>query len=269
MNEGKLSAVCRSMLDIFSRNHIPRAAAALSYFLTLSIFPLLICLYTMLGSMFPAAEQIRNFLSGLLPYETVDAIVDYLAYISNNLSTAMSVAALLVLLTSSSAAFRVIDKITGEMRGRRRFTDFFALLFSFVFSVFFLFAIFLAVILIVTGKWFLDFVDRHIMFLNISDSWSWARFLLLFLLLFVILSGVYRITAPHGGRTRLFPGAIGASFALVIVSIVFSGFVGASARYPLVYGSLASIVIMMLWLYICGIILLMGSALNVAIEQME
>ena len=39
-----------------------------------------------------------------------------------------------------------------------------------------------------------------------------------------------------------------------------------SARYSLVYGSLASMVILMVWLYFCGNILIMGSVLNVLLR---
>ena len=37
---------------------------------------------------------------------------------------------------------------------------------------------------------------------------------------------------------------------------------GNSARYSLVYGSLASVIIMLVWLYLCGNILIMGNVVN-------
>jgi membrane protein len=42
-------------------------------------------------------------------------------------------------------------------------------------------------------------------------------------------------------------------------SAVFSWFIGLSSRYSLLYGSLASIIILLLWLYLCGTILLLGA----------
>ena len=50
--------------------------------------------------------------------------------------------------------------------------------------------------------------------------------------------------------------------ALVVVSAVFSWFIGLSSRYSLLYGSLASIIILLLWLYLCGTILLLGAIFN-------
>ncbi len=259
------------MASIYFDCHIPRAAAGLSYFLTLSFFPMLICLYNMLGSMFPATERLRAFLTGLLPESATNVILDFLRYVSANMNTSMLVMALSVLVTSSSAAFRCIDNVTAEMRGQGRYSGFFEILFSVIFALVFMVALYLAVILIVTGKWFLELVDRHIMFMNISDSWSWFRFVLLFLLLFVILVWLYRMTAPRGSREQihLLPGALVAALALVAVSIVFSAMISVNVTYPVVYGSLGSLIIMMFWLYICGIIIFSGNILNISLERLD
>ena len=262
----KIRTIGRRAVRLFAENKMPRSAAGLSYFLTLAFFPMLICLYTMLGSFFPAVEQVREFLTGLLPRDTVVTILDYLRYVSSNHGAPMLAAALLVMAMASSAAFRLIDGAMESLRGEKRFSGLFELAFSVCFSLVFLVAILFAVLLIVTGKWFLDAVDRHIMSVNISAAWSWARFVLLFLLLFVILSGVYRITSPRNREVRVLPGAIFASLVMVGASILFSYFISFTVR-EIVYGSLASIMIMMFWLYVCGLILFAGGALNVALEQ--
>ena len=49
---------------------------------------------------------------------------------------------------------------------------------------------------------------------------------------------------------------------------MFSAFIGASVKYPLIYGSLAGVIVVMLWFYTCGMILLLGGALNVALERL-
>ena len=47
--------------------------------------------------------------------------------------------------------------------------------------------------------------------------------------------------------------------ALVACSVLFSWFIDMSSRYSLVYGSLASLIILLVWLYFCGNILLAGA----------
>lgn len=274
MRWNKVKRIGRMMFGIFMDNNIPRAAASLSYFLTLSIFPTLICLYHMLGNLAPPTEEIKEFLDGLLPESTADTIQSFLRYVSANRSTAMLFAALIVLATCASAAFRCVDNVTVEMRGVSRFSGLLAFVFSVVYSLLLVAALYLAAIFILTGKWFLEIIDRQLMFMNISDTWSWARFFLLGLLLFVLLSWLYRVTAPRaaarqGRSIRLLPGAVVAAVALLIVSMVFAGVIGVSAQYPLVYGSIASLALMMFWLYVCGIIVFMGNALNISLERLD
>lgn len=262
-------SLAESVVQHYMDFHISRASAALSYFLMLTIFPLLICLHVMLGNLFPTAEEIRGLLGAVLPRGTIETLTDFLDYISMNASYKMLTLAIVAMATSSAAGFRIIDKLMFELRGTRRRERFLAFIFSFVFSLLFLTALYIAALLMATGGWFIGFVDRYVDFLNISHNWEWLRFLLLFLLLFVMILGVYRVTAPKGREVLLVPGAISAASAMVGVSILFSWFIGMSARYPIVYGSLASVMIMLLWLYICGNVLFLGNIVNISLEKMK
>ena len=49
---------------------------------------------------------------------------------------------------------------------------------------------------------------------------------------------------------------------MVAASAVFSWFIDLSSRYALVYGSLASLIILLVWLYLCGNIVILGSCFN-------
>ena len=57
-------------------------------------------------------------------------------------------------------------------------------------------------------------------------------------------------------------GTLVASLAIVAASVLFSWFIGLSSRYALVYGSLASLIILLVWLYLCGNILILGDVFN-------
>jgi len=262
----RFRAVISRTVHLFAEHHLPRSAAGLSYFLTLAVFPMLFCLYMMLGRYFPAMDQINEFLADALPATTIATITDYLRYVSENSSPAMLIAALFLTALASSAAFRLIDGAMISMREEKRFSGLFEMIFSFLFSLIFLAGIYIAVLLIVTGGWFLEAVDRHIASVNLSAAWSWARFLLMFLLLYLIFAVIFKITAPRRKNIQVLPGALMASAAIVGSGILFSYFISFTVR-ELIYGSLASIMIMMFWIYVCGLILLAGGALNVALEQ--
>lgn len=269
INWRKIADFTRHLLELYYTKRIPRCAAALSYFMTLSVFPSLICLYALLGNMFPDVQQITGFLGGIFPESVVESFLDYIQYVSNHNSTALLTAGLILMGTTSAAVFRLLHSVIGDIQGESRFKGLFSVVISFIFSLVILAVVYFAVIIMITGSWFLDFVNDKLPFLNISISWNWTRFVLLFSILFLCIMGIYKIFSPRGRSESVLAGALSATIALVGVSILFSTFISISTRYPLVYGSLASIILLMLWLYICATVIFVGSAINKVLADMK
>ncbi|MBR5491332.1 MAG: YihY/virulence factor BrkB family protein [Oscillospiraceae bacterium] len=263
---GKILFLGEKVIKEYLKHHVSRASAALAYFLMLTVFPLLICLYAMLGNLFPSAQELSGLLRGFLPVATVDIIMEFLGYVSANSSLRMVSVALVAMATSSAAGFRIIDKLLFELREHKVGKGMIPFAFSFLFSLVFLAALYLSAVLMVSGGWFISFADKYIKGLNISQSWEWFRFIILFMLLYVMIMGVYKVCSPRGREVILVPGAFFAAVATVLISILFSWFIGLSVKYPLVYGSLASVMIMMFWLYICGNIVFIGGLINIGLE---
>ena len=61
---------------------------------------------------------------------------------------------------------------------------------------------------------------------------------------------------------EVWPGALFSLLAWIFVSWAFSFYVDNLAQYSVLYGSLGTIIVLMLWLYIVSMILLMGPQLN-------
>ena len=70
---------------------------------------------------------------------------------------------------------------------------------------------------------------------------------------------VLNMAAPFGTpRLPMLVTSLVSAFALVVASGIFSWFLSMSTRYSLVYGSLVSLIILLVWLYPCGQILFLG-----------
>lgn len=263
----KAMAFLNEFVSIYSGKYLPRASAALSYCLTLTFFPLIICLYSMLGNSYDKALLIVSFAENLMASETVEFLRKFLEYVASNNSSAMMVAGLTALVTSASAAVRSLQATIGEMQGRQRYQGVGGFLFSVVFSVVFLAAIYFAIIVMLTGRDFLDRLNALLPFIDISHTWDSIRFLLLAGIDFIIILGVYGVSMALDQRYSSWPGALLATGAMVGVSAAYSEFISASTKYPLVYGSLASIILLMLWLYSCCLVIYCGAAINIVIRD--
>lgn len=252
------------MFRIYTEKRIARSAAEFAYFLTLSIFPFLICVAAMLGSLDLTEAALMDFLSGILPESIAKTVSDYLAYVGENFSHGMLFMGITVVATSASAAFRAIMHSMTDIQGQARFKGLLGTVFSFVFSLLLLIAVYLSGVVVVTGGWFINMIETWFGFSLLTEIWHWFRFLLLLVILVLVIYIIYRMTAPREKpRQPRLAGAMAASVTLVGFSMVFSSFIGLSSKYPVVYGSLASIIILMIWSYICGTILIMGNVLNV------
>ena len=257
----------KDVYDIYLNKMVPRASAALSYYLTMTIFPLIICLYALFGQNYQVAMNVFNYLEQFLTPSAGELIKSFLLHVAGTGGHAVLIAAITMLVVSASAAVRVLQGTIGEMQGGHRFramTDYFI---SFALAVALLLAVYLSMVVLLTGRRFLDWVQRSFS-VNVADSW-WlsARFTLLGGVAFLLFWGIFGFTRPRNDKYLVLPGAVLATVGVVLMSTLFSRLIASSARYSLVYGSLASLILMMLWLYLICQAIFVGAALNIALRD--
>lgn len=254
------------ILDLYFSKRVSRSAAELAYFLILSFFPILICLNAFVALLDVDSAAILEAVSPFLPRESLTILGDYIQYISTNQSRALLAAGIVMTLFSASAAFRALMNIMGDIYDRKSYRGVWQIVASVVFSVLFLVTIYLSLVVVLTGGWLFQLIEEA---LHVKEDillpwdWQWMRFFILFFLVFFFVLVAYRMAAPRGRpRPPLFAGAILAAVALVAASVLFSWFIGMSSRYSMVYGSLTSVIILLVWLYLCGNILILGNVFN-------
>ena len=255
----------REMVRIYFAKRVSRSAAELAYFLVLTFFPVLICINAFVGLLNLDIQEVLDAAAPFFPKETLGILGDYVGYITTNQSTALLIAGAGMTLFSASAASRALMHIMEELYGRKGYRGVRRIIASLVFSVLFLLTIYLSFVVLLTGDWLFRLVEDffHLETEVLPWDWQWFRFLLLFLLVLLFVLLVYRMAAPRGKpRPPVLTGAFLAAAALVAASALVSWFIGLSSRYSLVYGSLASIIIMLVWLYLCGNILILGNVFN-------
>ena len=255
----------RHLLDLFTTHQLTTSAAGLSYYITMTFFPLLICLYTLLGNNYDQAVRVIEFLQPLVPERSYSAITGYMEYVSDNYSITMMVLALSVILFTASAGVRSLETTIGRMQGRQRYEGVFFFFFSVVLSLAFLFTIYFGIVVMFTGESMLSHVSIALPYLQIDDVWVNMRYPLLFVLTFILNILTYLVCRSREQRYSVVPGALTATLLMVGVSALFSLFINASIKYPLLYSSLASLILIMFWLYCCCLVVYIGAAINIAL----
>lgn len=112
-------------------------------------------------------------------------------------------------------------------------------------------------------------------YLDIQDkSYNWmielSRLTLTFLMVFFSIALIYRYAPAIEKKWKLAsPGALLATFLIIAFTYLFSYWVNNFASYNKVYGSLGSILILMLLVFVNSLVLLIGFELNVSINSLK
>lgn len=253
----------RELVELYFSAHVSRSAAQLAYFLILTFFPLLICINAFVGALHLEIDLVLDTLEQFFPGEVAAIVADYVQYITGNQSRGMLMAGVLTTLFFASAAVRSLMQIMEDIYGRVNYHGFWSLVASVGFAILFLVTMYLSIVVVLTGNWFFHLLEKYLHLPNLITDWQWLRFVLLFALVLLVILLLYRFTAPKGKpNPPVLTGAFLAAIALAAASILFSWFIGMSSRYSLVYGSLASVIILLVWLYLCGNILILGNVFN-------
>ena len=253
------------------RRRVTRSAAELAYFLVLTFFPLLVCINAAAGALNLRESDFYRLLAQVVPAQSLAVVEDYLAYITQNRSPALLIGGVILTITSSSAAFRSLLATVDDIYRRPHQSGIWFGVKSVLLSGLLLATVVVGMVILVTGEWFIALLDRLFRVGTLLESWTRLRFPLLFVFLLLMLTLFYAATAARRetGRPPVLRGAVFAAAGLVLTSVLFSWFIDRSSRYPLVYGSLTSVIILMIWLYVCGNILLIGTVINYVADLRE
>lgn len=102
------------------------------------------------------------------------------------------------------------------------------------------------------------------------------RWPMVFGVIVVTLAALFRVApsprvfnSAERGRLRIWPGAFVATLLLVVVSFGFSAWIEHIASYDAVYGTLGSLVVVILWFYLSALAVAIGACVNGELEVIE
>ncbi|HEY8958913.1 YihY/virulence factor BrkB family protein [Chitinophaga sp.] len=119
-----------------------------------------------------------------------------------------------------------------------------------------------------TLRWLFNLIGIHSTLLrNVIDI---ARWVLIIMLFYSVNAVLYRIGAATTKRWKFITaGAAVATIFMILVTIGFSWFVNNFGNYNKIYGSIGTILVLMLWIFFNSFILLVGFELNASIRSIS
>lgn len=277
--ERPLQVPARGWAQIFKRafrkakdDGISLAAAGVAFYAFLAIFPAMLAALAIYGLVAEPAQVQQQVaaISGPLPEQARSILRQQLTSLTSTQQGALTLGLVLsVLLALWSASggvaglMQAINLAYGERETRgfvkRRGT---ALLLTLGAIVFVLLSVALVAVLpAVLSSIGLSGIAR----LGVQV----ARWVLLIVFVLIALAVTYRF-APARRAPRLrwtTPGALLATVLWIVGSALFSLYVTNFGRYEKTYGAIAGVIILLLWLYLSGYIVLLGAEINAEAEH--
>lgn len=249
---------------------IPIHAANAGFFMILSIFPALVLVLSLLRYTGLQVSSLVELLSSIIPAPLMPTIEDLVLSTYENSSGALvGVSALTVVWSASKGVYGLMKGLNtvygvSEDRGWL-YTRFISILYTFLFFGLLLMTLTLQVF----GSTLLKLlpITRNTLLRVLTGIVDFRFFLLLFL-----QSGVFMLIFAFlpNGRNRLrdtVPGALLASLGWLTISDLYSIYVENFASLRNIYGSVYTIALSMLWLYLCLSMVFYSAAFNQYLED--
>jgi membrane protein len=250
--------ICRTAEG--SGNHdATQRAAGVAYYAILSIFPLVLGLIAIFGFFLPSVnlqDELLKFVGNNIPGAT-DILRQNIVSIVK-LRGPMGVLSIGLLFWGASAMFSAINLAINRAWDIRQYRPFFlrkASELGMVFGTGILFFLSLgssAAISILRGVF--DFPASKLIIVDLGSR------LVAFLLILVVFLLLYKLIPNTKTYWRyVWPGALLASILFEIARTLFVFYLGHYANYQLIYGSIASIIVLLIWIYYSAFIMILGA----------
>jgi membrane protein len=273
MSSGSWLAAARRTLKEYKADDLQDRAAALTYFGIQSIFPGLLVLVSLLGILGKSATQplITN-LGNALPASVRKIILSDVTHLqhSHAASGILGIAGLVLALWSASnyvAAFmRASNVIYDVPEGRPIWKT--APIRLGVTLVTMILLVAVAVIVVVTG----GLAQKVGNVLGLGSTavtvWDIAKWPLLLIIVGLILAILFWASpnARHGFQW-VSPGGFIAVLLWLLASALFAVYVANFSHYNKIYGSLAGVIIFLIWMWISNVAILLGAEFNAELER--
>jgi membrane protein len=265
-----LARVGRKVLD----DDCPGLAGQLAYFTLFSLFPFLLFLVALTGLVIDDPESVLRTLTermqGFLPEDALTLLADYIDRTLRGASSSVLFFGILVALWSGWAAADAMVKAINrayELRETRPWWKLWGI------SVLMI----LGFMLVIATLAFVTFgpeVGGYVQMLTgLPDAflalWGILRWALAFVAVTLAHDLLYYV-APNAKIPFkwITPGGFTATVLILISGATLKLYVATFARYDQIYGPVGAIIVLMVWLYSTGLMVLIGAEMNAVLARM-
>lgn len=261
------------VMDVVSSHHTGAYAAQAAYFFVLSMIPIILLLLTMVQFTSLTKDYIMNTVLQVFP-TTVEGLIESIVdQVYSQSGTIIPITVLVALWSAGRGVLSITNGLNCVYESRETRNYVYLRIRASLYTVIFLVAIILSLVLSVFGNRIAIMLNQHFpVLVRLIDTVIRSRTLITLCILTLFWDTVYKYlpNRKNIGKTTMkkqLPGAIFTACAWQVISFVFSIYLDIFTGFTTMYGSLTMIILIMLWLYMCMYVILLGGEVNALLQR--
>ncbi len=261
-----------NIMDTVASHHTGAYAAQAAYFFMLSLIPIIILLLTMVQFTPVSMEDVMSAVLQVFPSSVEGLIRSIVLEVYTRSGTIIPITILIALWSAGKGVLSVTSGLNCIYENMETRNYIYLRIRASLYTVIFLLAIILSLVLSVFGNSISAMVYVHVPFLSkVVDFIIRIRTVVSLVVLTVFWDLIYKFLPNRKNREKTtlkkqLPGALVTACGWLLISFVFSIYLDVFTGFSSMYGSLTTIILIMLWLYMCMYIILIGGEVNAQLE---
>lgn len=254
------------------KGSITTRASSLAFNFFLAFFPSIIVFFSLIPyiPINGTQETLMELLSVVLPPSTNEATFNTLDDIINNArSGLLSIGFILALYFSTNGINSLIEAFNASYHIRETRPIIEQRILSLGLTLLLTCVLIIAMGLIMFGKFSVNYLTEYeIITQYAGELILYGKWLTILLILFIGIAILFHLGPSIKSKWKLFtPGGVFATLGIIITSIGFNYYINHFSQYNRLYGSIGTLMIILIWMYFNSIILLTGFELNASISN--
>lgn len=254
--------------DRTMKDNLGLYAAQASFFIIFSVTPFIMLLITLAKYFLPIdIEQILTEVYRHIPSEIASFVSEILMEVYDASSGLISVTAVSTLWLASKGIMALYLGLNNVFRPEKERSYIFARFISIIYTLLFIIALLFTIGVFGFGGYITERLEDTMIMPALRQLMRFRTVLFMAVLTLIFASFYKFLPQRINSFRRQLPGAALAAAGWIIFSHIYSIYIERFSNYSYVYGSLAAVIFLMLWLYVCMNMFLYGAEFNMLREE--
>ena len=248
-----------------SDDHTGAYAAQSAYFFMLSMIPIILLLLAIVQFTPVTKGDVMAAFVQIFPEDNMKGfMVTIVNQVYNQSRTVIPITAVVALWSAGKGVLAMSNGLNSVYRSEETRGYIYLRIRASIYTILFVLAIVLGLVLSVFGNSISIFVNERVPILKDPiDFILQMRTVISFVLLLGISLLIYQFLPNRKSKIKYqLPGAIFTSLGWLLISFLFSMYLTIFRGFTVLYGSMTAIILVMLWIYFCMYVMLLGGLIN-------